>query len=130
MVSSSSTPDAVVHTHAVAVRLGDDVTPFGFQIKDTAATAMDADDYTLTAQIRTEGAAATIAETWTLVVYDNADDEFVDPDRLRVVFSMTDTEVAALGVGNWVWDLQVDGPTGKWTPIVGTLTVTQDVTRP
>lgn len=131
MVTSSSTPTALKHNHAVEVFLGDDVEPFGFRIRDTGASgAMSADDYTLTSQLRAKATDTDALETWTLTVTDSTDDDEVDPDTLRVVFSMTASEVEALGVKALVWDLQVDGPTGKWTPIAGTLKVIQDVTRP
>lgn len=114
----------------MTVLYDDDVADFGFQIRDNDATGQIAKaDYTLTASIKDVAADGNADAVWTLTITDKVDDATLDEDILRVVFSLDSTVVSALGIGSFVWDLQVDGPTGRWTPINGTLAVVQDVTR-
>jgi hypothetical protein len=126
---ATTIPNANRHTIEVLVIKGDDVAPFAVRLRDVANSPIVLGDYTIRAQLRTASDGATVADTWTLDITDYVLDPALEPDIIRVVFSMTAAETTALGVGSWVWDLEIVGPDATWTPVDGTLKISQDVTR-
>lgn len=48
----------------------------------------------------------------------------------NIRFSLTAAQVTALGIGSWVYDIQITDGNNVRTYIVGKLKIIQDVTRP
>lgn len=90
--------------------------------KDATGTPIDFTSCTALAQVKTKKSATTAVETFTITLGNSTN---------NIQFGLSASEVTALGVGKWVYDIQLTFPdTTVRTYIAGALEIIRDVSRP
>ena len=108
-------------TYDITAYLGDTLS-CAVTWKDATGTPVDFTSCTALAQIKTNKSATDVLETFTVTL--GAADS-------NIRFGLSPTEVTTLGIGRWVYDIQLTFPdTTVRTYITGSLRIIQDVSRP
>lgn len=118
------------HTLDIQIYRGDDMENFAVVLTYPGFVPIDKADWTVLAQIR-PAPDGEVLKVITTTLADSGDDADLTTDKLRIYFTMDAAETAALTFSKAVWDLHIEDPNGVvYTPLVGNVTVTKDVTIP